>query len=250
MILNYTLGLSIFAALLIGAYSQAVSHQIRISGKTANISIARLNADSGIELGKSLLTKGTTRKIAGSSFGMDFSVGRVRVHIENEAGKIDLNAAPLSMVAAGLNLAEASRITQQKILSEMTRMRASGQQFTSTDQLHRLVGAATIVEDAIHRVFPFPLFPLFFPLNYAHQRLKKLLLERQSRFPEWTGNAISGANTLIAAGYAGDGTVYFQSALLKPKALLNSGFEIVRIRQLSGNWISTEDDPQASALNL
>lgn len=250
MILNYTLGLSIFAALLIGAYSQAVSHQIRISGKTANISIARLNADSGIELGKSLLTHGTTRSIVGSSFRTDFAVGQVQVRIENEAGKIDLNAAPLSMVAAGLNLAEASRTTQQKILGEMTRMRATGQQFTSTDQVQLLIDAPTISKDAIPRIFTVQSGNKFVTLKYAHERLRMLLIDRQSRFPEWTGNAISGANTLIAAGYAGDGTVYFQSALLKPKTLLNSGFEIVSIRQLSGNWISTEDDPQASALNL
>lgn len=250
MILNYTLGLSIFAALLIGAYSQAVSHQIRVSGKTANISIARLNADSGIELGKSLLASGATRNVAGSSFRMGFAVGRVRVHIENEAGKIDLNAAPLSMVAAGLNLADASRTTQQKILSEMTRMRASGQQFSSTDQLHRLVGAATIAQEAIPRIFTVQSGNRFVTLKYAHPRLRKLLLERQSRFPDWTGNATSGANTLIAVGYASDGTVYFQSALLKPRPLLNSGFDIVSVKQLPGSWVVTEDDPQASALNL
>lgn len=245
MILNYTLGLSIFAGLLIGAYSQAVSHQIRTSRKTASIAIARLNADSGLELGKFFLLNGATRAVAGTSSETEFDGGQIYVKIENEAGKIDLNTAPLSLVALGLDLADLSQSAQQRLITEITRMRATEQQFTSTEQLLRITSTPADFGDIIPRVFTVHSGNRFVTTKYAHPKLREVLLARQRRFPNWFGDAVSGANTVISAGYSTDGTVYFQSALLKPKALLNSGFEIVSIRELSGVWVTTEDDPRA-----
>lgn len=244
MILNYTLGLCVFAALLVGAYSKAVTYQIQSATKVADLSLARLNADAGIELGIFLLSNAPTRHVIGASEQVAFNEGSVRIFIENEAGKIDLNQAPLELVAVGLAAAKVSEGNQREILSQLSRARSRGTQLSSLDDLRELAPADFNIPSSLTRVFTVHSRNRFVAIRYTHEKLRQLLLERKEQFPGWVGTAVSGANTVVAVGLSKDGAQVFKSVLLVPAQKLNSGFSVIDTRLLPGDWI-TKDDPQA-----
>lgn len=233
MILNYVLGLSIFAALIVGAYSRSVTNQIHAVGIITDSVKAQTNAEAGVELGFHMLATSSNRQISAATVDLPLNDGRVAIRFENEAGKIDLNVASLDLISAGLSLLPLSTADKSDWLSALLRAREQGHRFASVDEMVDHQPVSNIPRTHWHRLFTVHGGVHFVNPVLANSALQRVLQQGGRRNLKWTGRAISGAHTVIAIGTSSDGARFIQSALFVPRPFQSPPYEMITYQQLT-----------------
>lgn len=244
MIINYIFGLTIFAALTLGAYSRSVTNHILATGAVTQITVAKVNAEAGIELGRHLLAHSKTRQISGRTIEIELNGGRTHIHFENEAGKIDLNFAPIGLVTAGLSALPLLESEKRDWLVEFLAFRQRSETYASVNQMIDHHPPSAVARAHWHRIFTVYNRVPFVNPALAHRKLREVLEINSGNSGTWTGRAVSGANTVIATGISERGSRHIQSALFAPEPFQTPPFEIVTYQIIEDDSF-TEHDPPA-----
>lgn len=244
MIINYIFGLTIFAALTLGAYSRSVTNHILATGAVTQIAVAKVNAEAGIELGRHLLAHSKTRQISGQTIQIELNGGKTHIHFENEAGKIDLNFAPEGLIAAGLSALPLSESEKRDWLAALAASRQSSEPYASVNQMIDRHPPVAITRTHWHRVFTVYSRVAFVNPTLAHKRLREVLETNGSQSRNWIGRAVSGSNTVVATGISERGSRHIQSALFAPRPFQTPPFEMMTYQVIEDDSF-TEHDPPA-----
>ncbi len=225
MILSQTLWVTVFLALIMGAYGKLVAGHVRTSGRVEGALQARLLAQSGVDIGLAFISAQRTSRVLSEPFRITLDEGSILIKLENESGKIDVNKAPVGLISAAAGLAAIPEQAVSTWLATVNQYRSRGTLFKSLDQAMALAQLEEKDSIQFRKIYTVHSGLDFVDLNNASDQLARVL--KSAGHNQWSGNANAGAYRIVSEGRHAGGAIFSYSATYLAQPLQQPAFRLV-----------------------
>jgi general secretion pathway protein K len=243
----------VLMTILVGSVQQVVRTELALARNRLDLARAEAAADGGIALALLALAGRSAAARVFPPLLVDVGGLPVTVIIEDENGKVDLNAAPASLLAdlfaAAGSPPDAARRLSEAVVAR--RGREPGPAFITTDELELVegmtpgllaaLGGAVTVRTGADAVDPLPAPPLVVLALAGDEAAAASYLERRAAgdfgavLASAHARSISGGGLMVRAEATAGGVTAVRVAVVRPNPLFSpTGFDVVERASVPG----------------